>query len=76
MMWSPRLDTVDEMAELLLGLPVRQRAALVLRFYGGQSEADIANHLDCRPGTSGSLIHRGLKTLRATLEQNEGKQAR
>lgn len=58
----------DAMAELLLELPFRQRAAVVLRFYGGQSEAEIATTLECRPGTVGSLIHRALKTLRTTLD--------
>lgn len=63
-------DAADEMADLLLGLPFRQRAAIVLRFYGGLSEAEIAGHLDCRPGTVGSLIHRGLRSLRRVLENN------
>ena len=64
-------DPVDGMAELLLALPFRQRAALVLRFYGGCSEADIAEHLGCRPGTVGSLIHRGLKALASKLPTEE-----
>ncbi|MCP3988316.1 MAG: hypothetical protein GY724_04520 [Actinomycetia bacterium] len=63
-------DGVDEMAELLLDLPFRQPAAIVLRFYGGQSEAEIAMHLECRPGTVGSLIHRGLRSLRRAMEDN------
>lgn len=64
-------DRVDEMAELLLDLPFRQRAAIVLRFYGGYGEADIAAQLDCRPGTVGSLIHRGLAALRKDLIEIE-----
>lgn len=64
-------DDADAMAELLLELPFRQRAAVVLRFYGGQSEAEIADVLDCRPGTVGSLIHRALKALRTTLEGDD-----
>ena len=62
------VDAADDMAELLLELPFRQRVAIVLRFYGRQSEAEIAEALGCRPGTVGSLIHRGLKTLRLSLE--------
>ncbi len=64
-----RIDETDEMAEQLLALPFRQRAAIVLRYYGGYGESDIADYLNCRPGTVGSLIHRGLRTLRDTLAE-------
>jgi RNA polymerase sigma factor (sigma-70 family) len=56
-----------ELAEALAILPYRQRAAIVLRFYGRESEAAIADALGCRPGTVGSLIHRGLGRLRKEL---------
>lgn len=56
-----------ELAEALAVLPYRQRAAIVLRFYGRETEAGIAETLGCRPGTVGSLIHRGLSTLRKEL---------
>jgi RNA polymerase sigma-70 factor (sigma-E family) len=52
----------------LLGLPMRQRAAIALRFYEDLSEAQIADALRCRPGTVKSLISRGLDALRAVLE--------
>jgi RNA polymerase sigma-70 factor (sigma-E family) len=58
----------DEMFDALLGLPFRQRAALVLRYYEDLSDADIARVLDCRPGTVASLIHRGLAQLRRVIE--------
>jgi RNA polymerase sigma-70 factor (sigma-E family) len=45
-------------------LPVRQRAAIVLRFYEDRTEADIARILNCRPGTVKSLLSRALATLR------------
>ena len=63
-------DAVDEMAGLLLDLPFRQRAAVVLRFYGQQTEAEIAEALDCATGTVGSLIHRGLAALRRELSDD------
>ncbi len=56
-----------ELADALARLPLRQRAAIVLRFYGRESEAAIADVLGCRPGTVGSLIHRGLSRLRQDL---------
>lgn len=59
-------DRVD-LAEALAALPYRQRAAIVLRFYGRESEAQIAEVLECRPGTVGSLIHRGLAKLKESL---------
>ena len=61
------LMAADELFDALASLPARQRAAIVLRFYEDQSEAAIAALLGCRPGTVGSLIHRGLETLKKEL---------
>lgn len=58
-----------ELADVLLTLPHRQRAAIVLRFYSDLGEAEIAELLGCRPGTVGSLIHRGLERLRKELQK-------
>ena len=57
-----------ELNDVLLGLPYRQRAAIVLRYYSDLSEAEIAEVLGCRPGTVGSLIHRGLERMRKVIE--------
>ncbi|MGH9294777.1 MAG: SigE family RNA polymerase sigma factor [Acidimicrobiales bacterium] len=56
-----------ELADVLMELPYRQRAAVVLRYYSDLSEIEIAEVLGCRPGTVGSLIHRGLARLREAL---------
>ena len=58
-----------ELEDLLMDLPYRQRAAIVLRFYSDLSEAEIADVLGCRPGTVGSLIHRGLERLRKAIDE-------
>ncbi len=58
----------DEISDALSKLPYRQKAALVLRYYHDLSEADIGEVLGCRPGTVGSLIHRGLRALRGAME--------
>jgi RNA polymerase sigma-70 factor (sigma-E family) len=58
----------DEMEDALARLPTRQRAAVVLRYYGDLPDADIAAALRCRPGTVRSLIHRALADLRRTIE--------
>jgi RNA polymerase sigma factor (sigma-70 family) len=58
-----------ELHDVLLSLPYRQRAAIVLRYYGDLSEVEIGEILGCRPGTVGSLIHRGLERLRLLVER-------
>ena len=63
------VDQVDELGDALERLPGRQRAVLVLRYYEGMTEAEIASLLGCRPGTVKSLAHRGLAQLRGTLER-------
>ncbi len=56
-----------EVADLLLALPFRQRAAIVLRYYAGLTENEIAEVLECRPGSVGPAIHRGLAKLKEAL---------
>jgi RNA polymerase sigma factor (sigma-70 family) len=58
---------IDETWTAVQKLPFRQRAVLVLRFYEDMSEADIAQVLQCRPGTVKSSLHRGLEKLRSEL---------
>jgi RNA polymerase sigma-70 factor (sigma-E family) len=53
-----------ELADVLMALPYRQRAVLVLRYWGDWSEAEIAAALHCRPGTVKTLASRGLASLR------------
>jgi RNA polymerase sigma-70 factor (ECF subfamily) len=60
-------DERDALWRLVLALPVRQRAVLVLRFYEDMSEADIAHNLGLSPGTVKSHAARALATLRAEL---------
>ncbi|MGH2595090.1 MAG: RNA polymerase sigma factor [Actinomycetota bacterium] len=59
----------QRMRDALLQLPVRQRTAIVLRFYEDLSEAQIADALRCRPGTVKSLISRGTERLRPLLAE-------
>jgi RNA polymerase sigma factor (sigma-70 family) len=61
-------DHVDELSDALATLSTRQRTVIVLRFYAGMSEAEIAHALSCRPGTVKSLCHRGLAELRRVIE--------
>jgi len=57
----------DEIWQAVLGLPPRQRAIVVLRYYEDLSEAQIADTLDCRPGTVKSQASAALGHLRARL---------
>lgn len=56
----------------MLGLPARQRAALVLRFYEDRSEADTAALLGVPVGTVKSTVARGLERLRRELAEDDG----
>lgn len=59
------------LARALHGLPQRQRAAIVLRFYEDLSEAQTADIIGCRPGTVKSLVSRGLEALRKEIGSEE-----
>jgi RNA polymerase sigma factor (sigma-70 family) len=63
-----RSDDADVLGAALATLPYRQRAALVLRYYSDLPDAEIAVALGCRPGTVGSLVHRGLERLREVVD--------
>ena len=53
-------------------LPKRQRAVVVLRYYGqGLSEAEIADTLGCSRGNVKSTAHRALQNLRTALDGRE-----
>lgn len=62
----------EQLWELLLQLPPQQRAALVLRFYEGLDDDEIAAALHCRPGTVRAHVSRGLARLRPAIGQQEG----
>ncbi len=59
----------DHLLEALDRLPPARRAAIVLRYYGDLSEAEIAATLGVRPGTVKSMVHRGLQQLREVIER-------
>jgi RNA polymerase sigma-70 factor (sigma-E family) len=60
-------DERDAVLRVVAGLPPRQRAAIVLRFYEDLPDAEIADLIGCRTVTVRSLISRGLATLRTSL---------
>lgn len=65
--FDERVAQADQLRQALGRLPVRQRAAIVLRFYEDLSEADTAAALGCSVGTVKSQVHHGVTRLRALL---------
>jgi RNA polymerase sigma factor (sigma-70 family) len=57
----------EPIADLLDVLPFNQRASIVLRFYVGLNNLEIADALDCPPGSVGPWIDRALKQLRKVM---------
>lgn len=55
------------LASQIAGLPPRQRAAVVMRFYNDMTDAEIAATLGCRPVTVRGYVSRALRTLRVEL---------
>ena len=59
-----------EVLAALAALPVRRREVLVLRYYLGLSEAEIADALGISPGTVKSTAARGLAALARALGED------
>lgn len=57
----------EPIADLLDGLPFNQRAVVVLRFYVGMNNVEIADVLGCPVGSVGPWLDRALKQLRKVL---------
>ena len=65
-----RVDpAADDLADAVAALPFRQRAVVVLRYWAGLSEAEIAEALGCRPGTVKSSASRALAHLGKVVER-------
>lgn len=60
-------ERAAELDATLRRLPYTERAVVVLRHWLGLSEAEIAEHLGCRPGTVKSRHARALKKIRKEL---------
>jgi RNA polymerase sigma-70 factor (sigma-E family) len=61
----------DAMWRALQRLPVRQRAAVVLRFYEDLSEREAADVLECSPSALNALVARAMTTLRHEMGDQE-----
>jgi RNA polymerase sigma-70 factor (sigma-E family) len=65
----------DELIAELRKLAPKVRAAIVLRYFEGLSDAEIADSLRCQQSTVRGYIHRGLKALRIELTDTEQQSA-
>lgn len=65
--WGDILPNVEIEIERL---PVEQREALLLHFYGGLSRSEMAVKLQCPEGTIAARISRGIKTLQKRLRKS------
>jgi RNA polymerase sigma-70 factor (sigma-E family) len=61
---TSRVDHRDQLVRLLVQLPLRQRTAIVLRYWEELSEAETAEVMGCSVGTVKSATSRGLNRLR------------
>ena len=57
----------DELWMALQSLPHRQRAAVVLRYFGDMSEHQAAEVMECSPAAINSLVARALDALRSSI---------
>jgi RNA polymerase sigma-70 factor (sigma-E family) len=63
----PDLSDQETTRRALMELPLRQRTALVLRYFEDLSEAQTADLMRCRPAAVKSLVSRGMTSLRTKL---------
>jgi RNA polymerase sigma factor (sigma-70 family) len=61
-------EQLVELRDLVLTLPWRQRAAIVLRYVDDLTDDDIAAALGCRRATVRSLVARGLASIRSEVQ--------
>lgn len=66
-MQAERNERWRRVQEAVQALPPRQRAAVILRLYGGYRFGEIAQILDCSEGTVKALVFFALRKLRQAL---------
>lgn len=69
---SMRLETQNEIMEILYRIPDTQRIPLILYYFNNLSYKEIADCLDCPLGTIKSRIHKGKNLIRNIITCKEG----
>jgi RNA polymerase sigma-70 factor (sigma-E family) len=64
-------EPVDHVWAAVRGLPPRQRAAVVLRYWADESDAAIAETLGCSVGTVKSQLSKARATLARALQEEQ-----
>lgn len=59
----------DEVLDLVMDLPARQRAAVFLAYYEQYTPTEIAEFMDCRPGTVRRYLHLARGKLKEVLDE-------
>ena len=67
----PDVGARDELRAALATLPMRQRAAIVLRYYQDLSEQQVAEALGCSATAARSLVFRAMETLRTQISRGD-----
>lgn len=62
-------DDQRRLLALLDDLPMRQRQCLVLRYYEGLSDVEVADAVGISPGSAKTHIRRGLEALKNRVEE-------
>jgi RNA polymerase sigma-70 factor (sigma-E family) len=65
-------DDRDQLWSVMRGLPYRQRAVLVLRYWDDLSEGQIAELMKCSPRAVNALLSRAMENLRQRIGRSEG----
>ena len=68
---APDFGTRDELRRALRRLPLRQRTAIVLRYYEDLPEEQVASAMGCSVPAARSLVSRGMETLRTIVRSEE-----
>lgn len=58
----------DDVLDLVMDLPARQRAAVFLAYYEQYTPTEIAQMMGCRPGTVRRYLHLARRKLKEVLE--------
>lgn len=67
---TPGPEPAPDLWSALMGLPVRQRTAIVLRYYEDLTESRTAEIMRCPIGTVKSLVSRGMARLREEVDRD------
>ncbi|MFP4554545.1 MAG: RNA polymerase sigma factor, partial [Actinomycetota bacterium] len=59
----------DEVLDVVMDLPARQRAAVFLAYYEQYTPAEIAELMRCRPGTVRRYLHIARRKLKEALDE-------